>query len=89
MVRQARTVDLEAVEALLAGAALPTDGVASALAELVVIDQDGAVAGAAALERRGSHALLRSVVVAPGARGRGLARALVAERPRARGGARG
>ena len=72
--------DLEAVEALLADAGLPLDGAAAAF-DLGIVgrtEADGPVLAAAAIERYGDDGLLRSVVVAPGHRGSGDGRQLVA-----------
>jgi amino-acid N-acetyltransferase len=60
------------VEQLLVRAGLPTQGVAQHLQSFFVEDDGGRVLGAAGLELYGEHALLRSVVVADGARGSGL-----------------
>ncbi len=81
---RASGADVPAVEALLSAADLPLDGAADAVASLGVVARDaaGAVVGAAALERFGSAGLLRSVVVAPGARGLGVGRAVVEEAER-------
>jgi amino-acid N-acetyltransferase len=75
--RSATTDDLPVIERLLVAADLPVDGVAGALPQFVVADEGTGAVGAAGLEWHGDHALLRSVVVAPQARGRGLARAMV------------
>ena len=72
--------DVVAVEALLADAGLPLDGAAAAF-DLGVVGRDGpdgTVVAAAAIERFGADGLLRSVVVAPGHRGSGAGRDLVA-----------
>ena len=76
-VRAAATADLPAIRALLSDAGLPLDGVAEAFEHGVVADADGAVVGAAAIERHGRDGLLRSVVVSPALRGTGMGRALV------------
>ncbi|MBL8624384.1 MAG: GNAT family N-acetyltransferase [Myxococcales bacterium] len=85
----ARADHLDAVAALLAAAALPTGGVAAQFPhDYVVATRDGAVVGAAGLEIHGDAGVLRSVVVDPGERGRGLGQALSADRvaaARARG----
>jgi amino-acid N-acetyltransferase len=75
--RPATDDDLAAVEGLLIAADLPVEGVAAALSQFVVVEDGAGIVGAAGLELHGEHALLRSVVVAPEARGRGLARAMV------------
>jgi amino-acid N-acetyltransferase len=63
--------DLPAVRRLLAAQALPLDGVDQHLAMVVAKDGD-TLLGAAAVELYAGGALLRSVVVDPEARGRGL-----------------
>lgn len=78
MIRPASPADLDAVLALLAAAALPADGVAEAFADFVVARRGDEVVGAAGIELRDGHALLRSVVVGETARGSGLGSALVA-----------
>lgn len=76
-VRAARAGDLGPVLARLRAASLPEEGVAEALGGFVVAEDDGGIVGAAGVERYGRDALLRSVVVAPEWRGRGLGAALV------------
>ena len=63
--------DLPAVRRLLAAQALPLDGVDEQLTMVVAKDGD-TLLGAAAVELYADGALLRSVVVDPDARGRGL-----------------
>jgi amino-acid N-acetyltransferase len=75
--------DLSAIRGLLERSGLPTSDLESAQAEFVVIRESGQVVAAGALQRFGSAALLRSVVVAPGRRGSGLGRAVVSELERA------
>lgn len=72
MLRDARPADLPQIAALLDAAQLPTEGVAALIGSFVVADEDGTVAGAGGLEIRARDALLRSLVVAEGLRGRGL-----------------
>jgi N-acetylglutamate synthase-like GNAT family acetyltransferase len=74
--RAATNDDLPAMVALLAAEGLPEDGVATGLAHFHVLDDGNGVVAAAGIEPHGSSALLRSVVVAPAHRGRGLARRL-------------
>ena len=85
----AEAADLDAVRALAASAALPTDGLADQFPQaFVVARRAGAVVGAAGLEVHGAAGVLRSVVVADRERGTGLGVALTAERlvaARARG----
>jgi amino-acid N-acetyltransferase len=77
----ARADQLDQVLALLTAAALPIDGVAAQFpTDYVVAVRAGAVIGAAGLERHGDAGVLRSVVVAPAARGQGLGQALSADR---------
>jgi amino-acid N-acetyltransferase len=75
--RSARSDDAGSIERLLGGADLPVAGVAEGLGEFLVVEEDGEIVGAAGVERYGADALLRSVVVAPAARGRGVAKQLV------------
>lgn len=86
MIRPARPADAPGVRALLRDADLPVDGLDAADA-VVWQDADGAVRGVAAVEHLGDAALLRSVAVAPGARARGVAGALVSDRLDAAAGA--
>lgn len=76
-VRPATAADLPRVEALLAEAHLPLDGVAGAIDTFTVAEHEGAVVGVAGLEVCCDNALLRSVAVAPAWRARGLGRTLV------------
>jgi SAM-dependent methyltransferase/N-acetylglutamate synthase-like GNAT family acetyltransferase len=79
--RPAAPADLGAVGALLSATGLPVDGVADQFEDgYVVTEADGAVVGAAGLEVYGGYGLLRSVVVAPEWRGRGVAESLVSDR---------
>jgi len=77
-IERAHPDDVAAVEALLSAAGLPLEGAADALATGVVARDGEMVVGAAAVERFGDAALLRSVVVAPDRRGSGLGRQVVA-----------
>ncbi|MDX1421165.1 MAG: arsenic resistance N-acetyltransferase ArsN2 [Rubricoccaceae bacterium] len=70
--------DLEAVAALLGAAGLPHDDLSEAhLAHFLLLREGDALAGAVGLEPYGPDALLRSLVVAPRERGRGLGARLV------------
>jgi amino-acid N-acetyltransferase len=71
--------DLIAIRALLERCGLPTSDLEAARPEFAVIREDGRVIAAGALQRFGSSALLRSVVVAPDRRGSGLGQAVVSE----------
>jgi amino-acid N-acetyltransferase len=73
----ARPADLPAILALLDHAGLPTVGLPQHLASTLMAHSADAVIGSAALELYGTTALLRSVVVAPAWRGRGVGRALI------------
>ncbi len=71
--------DLTAIRALLESSGLPTSDLESARPEFVAIREQGQVVAAGALQRFGSSALLRSVVVAEDRRGSGLGHAIVLE----------
>lgn len=75
--RRAAASDKPQVRALLQQAGLPLDGL-DGVADLFVVDDGDAVVGAIGFERHGSLGLLRSLVVAPSRRGRGLGVALLA-----------
>lgn len=75
--RGAQRADLPAIERLLTGSGLPVAGIGDHLAEFLVAEEAGRVVGAAGVEVYGRAALLRSVVVDAGYRGRGLAGRLV------------
>jgi amino-acid N-acetyltransferase len=68
-----------AIRALLECSGLPTSDLDSARPDFAVIREDGQVIAAGALQRFGSSALLRSVVVAPDRRDRGLGQTVVSE----------
>jgi amino-acid N-acetyltransferase len=74
--RPATPRDLPAVQALLSGAGLPLDGL-SDCGLLLVAERAGRLVGAIGFERHGQVGLLRSLVVAPDARGAGLGAALL------------
>jgi amino-acid N-acetyltransferase len=71
--------DMIAVRALLEHSGLPTSDLDSARPDFAVIRDNGQVIAAGALQRFGSSALLRSVVVAPDRRDRGLGQIVVSE----------
>jgi amino-acid N-acetyltransferase len=79
LLRAAVPADLPAIRALVADAGLPLAGLPACVlaGTAVVAVEDGRLIGTAATERHGTAALLRSLAVDPGARGRGLGRALV------------
>jgi amino-acid N-acetyltransferase len=77
--RSATKDDLPQLKQLLTSSELPLDGVAENLTDFLVADDGGRITGVIGLERYGSHALLRSVAVAPSARGSGIGGRLVNE----------
>jgi amino-acid N-acetyltransferase len=70
--RRATPRDRPHVERLLRHARLPLAGITDAFGSFFVADAEGVVAGAIGLEWHGPYALLRSAVVDPAWRGRGL-----------------
>lgn len=76
-IRNAVTGDSHGVLELLGEAGLPSAGVNEWLPYFVVAESGGEIIGVAGLEEYASGALLRSVVVAPGWKGRGVGGALV------------
>ncbi len=78
-VNPASAQDLIAIRALLERSGLPTSDLDSARPEFAVIRENGRVIAAGALQRFGSSALLRSVVVSPDRRGSGVGQAMVTE----------
>jgi amino-acid N-acetyltransferase len=77
MIRQAEPRDLPAVLALLADADLPTDGVSEHFRSFFVVDEGGRILASAGIELWHETALLRSLAVAPDARGAGLGAAIL------------
>lgn len=77
--RPAEPGDFPAVVRLLEGAGLPLGGLAPSLADFIVAVGGAGVVGAVGLEIYGSLALLRSAVVAEGARDSGVGAALVGQ----------
>jgi len=71
-IRRARRSDFTQIAQLLESDALPLDGVAHHLDNFLVADLDGKVVGTIGLEIYGENALLRSAVVTPSSRNRGL-----------------
>jgi amino-acid N-acetyltransferase len=69
--------DLATVLGLLDGAGLPRAGVTTNFTQFLVARAGQEIVGAVGLERYGAGALLRSLVVAPARRERGLGAALV------------
>lgn len=78
IVRRARAEDRPRVEALLAAESLPLDGLAEHFGNYLVAVTARGVAGAIGLERYGNVGLLRSAVVSPDERGRGVGELLTA-----------
>ena len=78
-VAPASAQDLVTIRALLERSGLPTSDLESTRPEFTVIRQDGQLLAAGALQRFGSSALLRSVVVTADRRGNGLGRSVVGE----------
>ncbi len=80
-VRTVTSDDLATIRRLLREAELPTDGLEEQFGPGYAVAMDeGAVIGAAGVERYGRFGLLRSVVVTPEARSRGAAELLVRDR---------
>jgi amino-acid N-acetyltransferase len=77
--RAADSQDEEGIHSLLERNGLPTGDLASSRAEFVVAREGADLIGAGALERFGTVALLRSVVVAADRRGTGLGERIVRE----------
>ena len=75
---QAGDADRQEIEQLLRENGLPLDGLELALPLAVVARGDAGIIGCAAVEPYGAVGLLRSVAVAPGSRGTGVGRQLVA-----------
>jgi N-acetylglutamate synthase-like GNAT family acetyltransferase len=75
----ASAADLPSIRILLESSGLPTSDLASGRPEFAVIRQRGQVVAAGGLQRFGSAALLRSVVVSPELRRSGLGQQVVVE----------
>jgi len=71
--------DMVAIRALLERSGLPTSDLGSARPDFAVIRENGQVIAAGALQRFGSSALLRSVVVAADRREKGVGQTVVRE----------
>ena len=78
VIREASPADRSKVERLLAGYALPVQGVPESMAGYVVAEVAGEVVGVVGLEEWGNFGLLRSAAVASEWKGRGVGRELVA-----------
>lgn len=75
--RTAQAEDLPAVLALLGRAELPTAGVAEALPQFVIAENEGELVGVVGLELYGDSALLRSLAVEERWRRSGVGRTLI------------
>ncbi|MEO7455262.1 MAG: arsenic resistance N-acetyltransferase ArsN2 [Gemmatimonadaceae bacterium] len=71
-IRRARASDQPAVVALLSDAGLSVPGVAEHFSDFLVAERDDVIVSAVGLELREHDALLRSAVVAPAERGKGI-----------------
>ena len=76
LVRRGSSSDVPNIQRLLAGANLPPLFVTEFAGGFVVAESDGVLLGAGGLEPYASSGIIRSVAIAPGARGRGLGRLL-------------
>jgi amino-acid N-acetyltransferase len=76
-IRKATMRDLDTVERLLTASRLPLVGVKENFSSFVVAEEGGRIVGAVGLERFGSIALLRSMVVSEENRGGGIGGQLV------------
>jgi amino-acid N-acetyltransferase len=74
--RRGRVGDADAIRALLVSAALPVDDLTDGKQEFVIAEVGGRVVGCVAIELVGEACLLRSLVVHPEHRGRGIAAGL-------------
>lgn len=79
MIRSAIGADLAAVEAMLAEADLPLDGVRENFSNFMVAEEHGSIVGAVGIEKFDSAALLRSAVVSRERRSTGIGRQLIDE----------
>ena len=80
-IRAAEPRDLDRVKTLLETAELPVSGVESQFGtSYAVAEENGELIGAVGIEVHGRYGLLRSAVVAPSQRGRGVGEALVFDR---------
>lgn len=73
---KAKRRDLNEIVSLLSSAGLPSEDAGLHLENFIVARDGGNVVGAVGIQIYGSDALLRSLVVHPGARGRGISRQL-------------
>lgn len=75
-IRIAGADDIAAIRLALRAAGLPAEGVDTDSGTYFVCENAGALLGAAGLEIHGDHGLLRSLVVTPGTRRRGIGQRL-------------
>jgi amino-acid N-acetyltransferase len=75
--------DMPTIRGLLESAGLPTSDLSTARPQFLVALKGSQIVGAGALQRFGTSALLRSIVVAPERRGGGLGSLIVRELERA------
>lgn len=78
-IRAAKATDFDAVAALLGQANLPRAGVTEHFGNFLVAETDGTIIGSIGLEMYGATALLRSAVVHPSWRNRGVGSLLYEE----------
>jgi amino-acid N-acetyltransferase len=71
-IRRATPGDLDAMRDLLVVSGLPTEGFPEGLGRFLVAEEEGRLVATAGIELGEGCALLRSVAVAPGARGAGV-----------------
>jgi amino-acid N-acetyltransferase len=76
-IRRAEPGDVDAIVALVTSAGLPAEGVRDQPGDYFVVVRDARIVGCCGLERYGDDALLRSVAVDDGERGRGTGARLV------------
>jgi amino-acid N-acetyltransferase len=77
VIRRAEAGDTDAIVALVAGAGLPLEGIREQSVEFFVAEREARIVGCCGLELYGVDALLRSVAVTDGERGRGTGARLV------------
>jgi amino-acid N-acetyltransferase len=77
IIRRAEPGDADAIVALVTGAGLPAEGVREQAGDYFVVMRDARIVGCCGLELYGDDALLRSVAVGEGERGRGTGARLV------------
>ena len=78
-IRTATAADWSAIERLLTDSGLPLDGARDHIREFIVAEENGSIAGCAAVERYGEVALLRSVAVDSAFRDQRLGESMVSQ----------